>query len=324
MVGKVSLMLVISFGSLLMILGLNLNTDATSAVSNMALYVESTESHELAVSGANTGLLLLYSDSSWRGPITRTFGQGSFTTRVTDNGSNLLLSSVSTYSGSDRQLHDTVRVRFAKIQLNSFTLFAWMTNFEGNTFWTTGDTVWGRMHSNGNIHIAGRPVFFGKTTTSKRFDPPRPGTGTNKAIFKLGYETGIAPISFPNTITDLMNGASSGGHLYTTEIWVQLRTDGMALIRMAAGGAPVDSIDINNSSFNGAIASTARVNVEGVLNGKLSIGSATDVRITGDVTYRDRTRDLLGLVAQNNVVIGNTPANANGVNVDACIFSNTG
>ncbi len=79
MVGKVSLLLVMGFGLLLMILGLNLNSDATQAVSNMASYTESSESHELAVSGANIGLALVYADSSWRGPVTKTFGNGSFT-----------------------------------------------------------------------------------------------------------------------------------------------------------------------------------------------------------------------------------------------------
>jgi cytoskeletal protein CcmA (bactofilin family) len=324
MVGKVSLLLVVSFGILLMILGLNLNTDATRAVSNMALYAETTESHEVAVSGANTGLALVYADSNWRGPITKTFGQGSFTVGITDIGTNLMMTSISSYQASEQTLHDTVRIRFAKINLNSFTLFAWMTNFEGNSFWVTGDTVWGRMHSNGNLHIAGSPVFMGKTTTSKRFDPPRVGIGTNRAVFKTAPETGIAPITFPNTITDALTGANIGGHLYNSEIWVQFRDDGVAVIRTAAGGVPVDSIDMKSASFNGAIGSTQRVNVEGVVSGKVTITSGTDVRVTADVTYKDRKVDLLGLVAQNNVVIANTAANADGVNVDACIFANTG
>lgn len=324
MVGKVALFMTVGFGILLLSLGVNLNNDATQAVTNMAAYSESTESHELAVSGANLGLALVYSDSSWRGPITKAFGQGTFTVGIVDNGVGLTMNSVSTYHVSGSTLHDTVRVGFAKIALNSFTLFAWMTNFEGNTFWVTGDTVWGRMHSNGNIHISGKPVFYGKATTSKRFDPPRPGTGVNRAIFKSGYESGIAPITFPVTIADILGGATSGGHMYASEIWIQLDATGMAYISTSSGGPPVDSLDVTDPSFNGAIASSGRVNVQGVLNGKLTIGSATDVRVTGDLTYHDRTADLLGLVAQNNVHIGNTADNADGVNLDACVFALTG
>ncbi len=324
MVGRVTLFMIAGFGLLIMILGINLSSDATQAVTNMAAYAESSESHELAVSGVNAALALVYSDSTWRGPITDSFLNGSYRVGIVDNGPDLTMASVSTYRVSTSTLHDTVRVVLAKITLNSFTLFAWMTNFEGNSFWRTGDTVWGRMHSNGNIHISGTPVFYGKTTTSKRFDPPRPGTGSNQAIFKAGYETGIAPISFPNNISDILNGATAGGHLFSSEIWIQLSANGMAYIRLSSGGTPVDSLNVTDPSFNGAIASADRVNVQGVLNGKLTIGSETDVRITGDLTYHDRATDLLGLVAQNNVVVANTGANADGLNLDACIFACTG
>ena len=272
MVGKAALFMIVGFGLLLMILGVNLNGDATQAVSNMAAYTESSESHEIAVSGANNALALVYADSTWRGPITRSFAGGSYTARIVDSGPTLSLSSVSTYRVSGTTLHDTVLVGFGKITLNSFALFAWMTNFEGNVVWRTGDTVWGRMHSNGNIHISGSPVFYGKATTSKRLDPPRPGTGINRAVFKSGYETGIAPVSFPNNISDILAGATACGDLFPTEIWVQLNASGMVYVSTVAGGPPVDSMNASDPSFCGAIASTGRVNVQGVLNGKLTIG----------------------------------------------------
>lgn len=324
MVGKASLLLVMGFGLLLMILGVNLNSDATQAVSNMAAYTESTESHETAVSGANVGLALVYADSNWRGPITKTQGQGSFTVGIVDNGTTLTMNSISSYRASGENLHDTVRITFQKITKNGFTLFAWMTNFEGNSVWGTGDTIWGRMHSNGNIHISGSPVFHGKATTSKHFDPPRPGTGQNQAIFNAGYEPGIAPVTFPNDISGVLNEALAGGRSYTGEITVTLSPSGWAYISTPLSAGPVDSINLSDPAFNGAIASSGRVNVQGTLNGKLTIASATDVRIINDVVYNDRTTDLLGLVAQNNVVVGNTTANKDGLNVDACIFANTG
>ncbi len=324
MVGKVSLLLVMGFGLLLMILGMNLNSDATQAVTNMAAYTESTESHEIAVSGANLGLALVYADSNWRGPITKTQGQGSFTVGIVDNGTTLTMNSISSYRASDETLHDSVRINFQKITRNSFTLFAWMTNFEGNSVWGTGDTIWGRMHSNGNIHISGQPVFYGKATTTKRFDPPRPGTGQNQAIFKAGYEPGIAPVTFPNDISSVLNDATAGGKMCTGEITVTLNPNGYAYISTPMSAGFTDSVNLSDPAFNGVIASTGRVNVQGVLNGKLTIASATDVRILNDVVYNDRTNDLLGLVAQNNVLIANTAANQDGVNVDACIFATTG
>ena len=82
---------------------------------------------------------------------------------------------VSTYPMGSASLRDTVEVFFDRNKKNSFSLFAWMTDFEGNVFWITKDTVWGRVHSNGNLHINGSPVFMQKATTAKGFDPPKVG-----------------------------------------------------------------------------------------------------------------------------------------------------
>ena len=50
--------------------------------------------------------------------------------------------------------------------VSPLTIYAWFTNNEGNVFWQNEDTVWGRAHSNGNVHIAGSPVFVDKITSS--------------------------------------------------------------------------------------------------------------------------------------------------------------
>jgi cytoskeletal protein CcmA (bactofilin family) len=211
-----------------------------------------------------------------------------------------------------------------------------MTNFEGNDiFWITGDTVWGRIHSNGNLHVNGRPVFMEKATTSKSFDP-KVGVGTNKAIFKQGYETGVAEITLPNDISELMNASVAGGRRYTSEIWVTLNPgtsgdgDGKAYIRTSATGSIVDSISLNDAaSFNGALTSTGRVHVQGTVDGKLTIGSQTNVVVENDILYEQNpmtgtSNDLLGLVANTNVVIADNAANNGNCTIDACIFARSG
>jgi len=332
--------MVMGFGLILGYIAWNLNEYATRAVGNMSTYHYSTQSHNLAVAGANVGLAKLYQDTSWTGSITQTLtgnqGTGSFTVSRTNLSSDrALVRSVSSYNtwGSG-VLHDTVDVIFDRTRQQSFSMFAWMTNFEGNVFWITNDTVWGRVHSNGALHVDGRPVFMEKATTSKSFDP-RIGRGNNNAIFKGGYETGVAEIQFPNDISELISASTTGGRNYASEIWVTLNPgtsadgDGIVYIRTSSTGPIVDSISLSDASFNGALVGSSRVHVKGTLDGRLTIGSQGNVIIEDDVLYEQNpmagsSNDLLGLVANQNVLVAdNTPNNSNCI-VQACIFARTG
>jgi hypothetical protein len=340
MIGRASLIMVMGFGLILGYVAWNLNSYATRTVGNMSTYYYSTQSHNLAVAGANVGLAKLYQDTSWSGNITQTMtgdqGTGSFTVSRTNVAADrALIRSVSTYNtwGSGT-LHDTVEVFLDRNAQQSFTLFAWMTNFEGNVFWITGDTVWGRIHSNGNLHVDGRPVFMEKATTSKSFDP-KVGTGTNKAIFKQGYETGVAEVTLPDDISELINASAAGGRKYTSEIWITLSPgtsadgDGKAYIRTSSTGSIVDSISLSDASFNGALVSTGRVHVKGTVDGKLTIGSQSDVVVEDNIFYEQNpltttSNDLLGLVANNNVIVANNTANNSDCIIQACIFARSG
>jgi hypothetical protein len=234
-------------------------------------------------------------------------------------------------------IHDTIEVYFNTVNKNSFTLFAWMTDFEGNMFWVGNDTIWGRAHSNGRIHINGSPVFMKKATTSKAFDPPKVGTGTNKAIFKDGYETGIAPIAFPTDISELITAGSGGGRKYVGDVHITLspgssaNNDGMVYVRSGnlSTGPIIDSIDLSNPGFNGAVVSTGRMNVEGTLDGKLSLGSQTNIYVQDNIYYERNPRvgssdDLLGLVAEQNVIVADNAANRNDCEIYGNVFTRTG
>jgi len=343
--GKAAIILVVGFSFILTYIGLNLNSMSTRTVGNMSRYHDATAAHNLATIGANVGLAKFYADTTWlSGSVTQTLNtntlKGSFTVEMADiNVKNLRLRSVSSYAVSDptsttRTLHDTVEVFFDKQKLNSFTLFAWMTNFEGNVFWINGDTVWGRVHSNGALHVNGRPVFWDKVTTSKNFDP-KLGVGQNKAILKNGYETGVAEIPFPTDISELNEASKFGGRRYTTDIWVTLtagsgaNNDGMAYVRTTQNGAIVDSVSMGDVTFNGVILGTGRVNVQGTLDGKLSIASLTDVYVQNDVVYERNPRlttsdDLLGLISERDVVVADNAANNNNCEIHASIFTRTG
>lgn len=341
--GRAALMMVLGLSFILGYISQNVNGVATKAVTNMTMYNTMSASHELALAGANARLAKFYQDTSNFSTMTQSFSSGvftgSFTATVADIGSNKIrMRSVSTYPmGGGASLHDTVEVYFDRNKKNSFTLFAWMTDFEGNVFWITADTVWGRVHSNGNLHINGSPVFMQKATTSKGFDPPTVGKGTNRAIFKNGYETGISEIAFPNDISEIVTASVSGGRKYTGDIYVTLSPgtsangDGKAYIRSGntSSGTLIDSIDLSSGSFNGALLSTGKLNVEGTLDGKLTLASQTNVVIQNDVLYERNPRfttsdDVLGLVAENNVIVAQNAANNSNCEIHGSIFCRTG
>jgi hypothetical protein len=338
--GRASLILVMGFSLILGYISFNLNQYSTRAVGNMSNYAETTTSHNLALAGANVGLAKFYTDTSWAGTLSQDVAgpnlTGSFTISRTNVGSNSArLRSVSTYTSYGvGTLHDTVDILFDKSKLNSFSMFAWMTNIENGVYWITGDTVWGRAHSNSTFYVSGRPVYMDKVTTTNSFSP-KPGVGTNQAIFKKGYETGIAPITLPSDMTELVTASTSGGKKYTGDIWVTLDPgtsstgDGKAYIRSTSSGPIIDSISLGNASFNGVLLGTGRVNVKGTLDGKLSIGSMTDVYIQDDIRYAKNPQtsasdDILGLVANRDVVVADNAANNHSVYVDGCVFARSG
>jgi hypothetical protein len=279
----------------------------------------------------------LYQDSTLRGLITSqtistgNLAGGTFTARVDSmSTTRLRLRSVSTYQG----LSDTTEVYLDTQRFQSFSMFAWMTNVEGNIWWITGDTVWGRVHSNDYLQVNGKPAYYGKVTTAKSFTP-KPGTGTNNAIFKQGYETGVAPITLPSDMSEMVNAATFGGRKYNAPIWVTLsagtaaNNDGTAYIRYSSGGPVADSVALGDPTFNGVILGTGNVYVKGTLDGRLSIGSLGNVYVTDDILYEHSplvgpTDDMLGLVADQNVIVADNAANNSNCEIDASIFSRTG
>ncbi len=333
--GKAALIVVIGFSIILGFVVRSLGFVSTRAQANMSTYAAAAESHNMAVTGANVGLARLYQDTLWRGTETQSLSasfNGSFTYTVFNGADGRpILRSYSHVRGPNEILRDTVQVVFGTNTNQSFTLFAWLTNIEGNINFISGDTIWGRIHSNDKITINGSPAFVGKVTTVKGFNYP-PGTGTNFAIFKNGYETGVAPINFPTDLSKMAAAAGGGGRMYAGNVSVSLKSgtasdgDGYALVY--SGATLVDSINLNDaSSFNGVIGSSGVVSVSGTLDGKLSIFSTTQIYITDNILYENRastSNDVLGLVSENNVTVADNAANQSDVYIDGSVFARSG
>lgn len=346
MVGKAGLITVIGFSIILGYISLNVARLAKNSIANMSSYADATLSHGLATTGANVGLARFYSDTTWFGDTTQTLTgphfRGSFRIKVEDlGGNNVRLRSTSAYVSPStpfaETLRDTVEVFFNKNRQQTFSIFAWMTNNENGVNWTTQDTVWGRVHSNSTLTVNGAPVFFEKVTTTKNFNK-KPGTSPNNAIFKKGYETGVASVDLPTSLTTLDTAAANHGKKYTDSIWVKLypgtAADGdgkVAIRKWTAAGTLLDSIQLNSATFNGVIASTKSIHVaKSTLDGALSIVSLSqDVIIEDDVTYEmnpqtTTSNDLLGLIAGRNVMVKDNAANNASCTIQGCVFSKDG
>jgi hypothetical protein len=345
MFGKGAIILVLGFIVLFGMISIRLNGLENSAIGNMSYYYNTTQSHNLASAGANIGVSRVYQDSSLRGVITsQTFSSGVFTggsvtVRVDSiDLKTVKVTSISTYqvyAPSRQSYSDTIQVSFDKNPYQYFSMFSWLSNNENGVNWTSKDTVWGRVHSNSNLNISGSPVFWEKVSTTKAISP-KPGTGLSKGIYKKGYETGVASVDLPPNMDSINIAATSGGRKYTVPIWVTLSpgtsadNDGKVYIRYTSAGTIKDSISLSDPAFSGVILGTDSVRVQGKLDGKLTIGSNKDIYVVDDVLYEKNAltdpscNDVLGLVANNNVIIPNlVPATTN-LEIDGTIFSRTG
>jgi hypothetical protein len=358
--GRAALILILGFSFLMAYAILNLGSAGTRSVANMSAYTAMTASHNLALAGANVGLAKLYRDTTWgsSGPstVSQTFTgipfNGSFSATASVVPQGKLLRSVSAFPAGGSTYRDTVEIILGNNTNNSFTLFAWMTNLENGVFWITGDSVWGRVHSNDNLTVSGSPVYMQKVTTAKGFIPPLGKsqviggqTYTNKAIFinPPQPETVVARIDFPTDMSALAAAAASAnGRTYATDIWVTLDGkssapgDGMAYIRRFQSGPIVDSVNLADPNFNGVIMGTGVVNVQGTLDGRLTIASystptatTNNVVIQGDILYQHDPRygastDMLGLVANNNVIVADNMPGATNRTIQGSIFARTG
>jgi hypothetical protein len=336
--GKAAVILVVGFGIVLGRIAFNMNDLETKAVDNVSYYLENTVAHNLALAGANVGLSMVYQDSTLRGTIidppqfaTGPYAGGKYTTTMTDIGwGRLLLRTVSTY----KDLKDTIDVTFTPPGVMPFSIFAWFTNVEGDIWWITKDTVWGRVHSNDTINVNGSPVYWKKVTTARKFNP-NPGHGTNHAIFKDGYETGVSPITIPTDYSYLVSAATGGGRKYTSEVWITLSpgtsgdNDGMVYVRETETGPIVDSVSVSDPTFNGAILGEQRVHVKGTLDGQLSIASLQDIYIEDNVRYETNpqtgpSNDMLGVIAGTDIVVADNAANNNNCEIHAALFAGSG
>lgn len=346
--GKAALILVMGFGLIFGYLATRINQLESVAIDNTSRYLEVTNSHNLAVAGANVALAKLYQDTTlWSRTSDTVLAEQSFTTGIFTGGSftavydyvNPSTSHVISYSRLQayaRTYHDTVAVEFTRI--GQWDILGLMIGFRGNDdTWISRDTMWGRVHFNGRVAVKGSPVYNDKVTVSKGFSPGV-GVGTNRAIFMNGYETGVNTVplpslsdtadTFPNADTVLIGNNISlrlvdpTGTSVNNDGYVEIRRNGLK----SHGGAP-NALYFYNLRPRRVLLIRGKASIRGRVDGALTIAATEELYIDSSIVYTvdpqvtPTSDDILGLVAINDVVVDNNPTLATTFNVQAIITS---
>lgn len=345
MVGKAGIVYVMGLALIFGMISWNMNRYSVETTGNMETYTEGTIAHNLALAGANIGLMKLYQNHGWGGNFSQNFNlpglKGSANISLSLSGAKGLLTSVSTYSTwwiTGGSIHDTIRVFIDVTDTNNFAQYAWFSGFPGNDqFWYDGDSVWGITRSNGGLHMgAGTEVFDGRVFYAKNI------TGPGTPFYLQGPPVKTVGVALPANLSEISSAATYGGKLYTGNVNVTFDpgsnagNDGSMIVSTPLTNARVDSFRLAASGFNGAVWVNGDVHVlGGKVDGKVSIGSSNDIYIQGGgIRYEQDpflgpSNDVLGLLATNNVTIGSSPSASDSANwpncrIDAGVFALNG
>ena len=372
MVGKASLILIIGFTLIFVVMGYFWGNISTRSVDNDVSYYSTTIAHNIAVSGANIGFQKVIQDSNLVGDIikNRSFQNGEITkVNISALGPSFrTLTSVGNFMGVDQ----TVKIKLMrdKTSLAKYAWFipSVSTGSVTQRPWITGDSVWGGFHSNQFLVVDGRPVFFGKVTTLKGIKDM--GTSSDPQ-FLGGYADGIKVDWTKSMHYPDYSAIAGSGSSFSKDLWLTFNADGTVTYRTAtkknAGqdsskySAPI-TVALSTFAPNGVIYDNqSDIHISGTLSGQVTIVSegssgagSGNVYFEGDMIYKTdpmipngeggyminpasvdengKPRDLLGIIATNNVIVStagnlggyeNNVVNPN-IHIDGGIFCNSG
>ncbi len=257
-----------------------------------------------------------------------------------------VLDCVGNSGGIERRIRQRVR-------MTSFAQYAMFTDDEshnGSQIWhITGDVIGGRLHTNGSLCISGSPQFLGLVTSasdhmtayrnSRVDDMNNWPVGGNNPYFAEGAELNAPQIPVPATTPDLRQESLFSGLYRAPETDIELGVTGIQAAVTSPGwfryrdhtppNGDWTSVQISNLASS-IFYSDNIVHIKGVLDGELTVASHLDVRIVDNITYQASDAqgvpqpgcdDLLGLVAERNIVFADNAENRNNLIVNAVLMA---
>lgn len=343
MTGKGAIIIVLGFVLAFSNYQVKLNQAVISSADNFNLYYTRTLVHEEALSAMNMAINKVWADNTVDATYTTIANHCTSNVQIYESGLDTVIVKVNTWNYLFTEDYFVRNNSRFKVQDSVFAFFSynmpisryfWFTNYEGNVYWTTSDTVWGPVHTNHVIRTSGYPTFFGKVTAYQGIYP-NPNYYYSHARFYGGWEIGVR-VDIPTDMSHLLDAANMGNGsapvntkcLYNQQTTFEFLSNGNAIRQV--GSDPPDTVTVADIAPTGVIYSTRDVRVKGQLNGRLTIYSADDIWIDDDVVYFDdpitnpASTDFLGLVANDKVIITDNAANNDNVNIQACIMAVNG
>ncbi|MBD3368111.1 MAG: DUF4900 domain-containing protein [Candidatus Eisenbacteria bacterium] len=226
----------------------------------------------------------------------------------------------------------------ARIRRETFAQYIYFAGNPADIWFTTGDSLNGRTHVNGEIRISGDPWFGGKVTSTA---DQMVIQGGSDPTFEAGYELGVSEMELPSlselSQTIVQQAQQDGvfrsglrGRSARYEVTLGM-SDGYLSYRSYErrgwwGYQYSDWTHVRIEDTNGVFVFVDEVHIEGTLDGQATIASGEDMYITDDIIYEDSTPgqgpnpgadDLLGLVSAKNIIVADNAANRNDCEIHA-------
>ena len=335
MAGKATFITIIGFTLLFMIAIKNFGRISTDTVGNMVDYYSEMIAHNIAVSGANLASNQIFVDPTWDdGYSDRSFSGGilNVAVQVIDAYKNIRqITATGTYHGTT----STVKVTLSP---SKFSKFAYYSVSEGGTIWWTGsDTVWGPFHTQDYLRAAYRPVFYGKASSLKSLIYYSSNKNLHKPYFLGGYESGVS-LPLPTDGVDAMEtAADAGGLKFTGKDTVYMFFVNDSLKYKFSYGASYTTVYLPDVAGNGMIfAKNSIVRLKGTVKGQYTVacnnttGGKGTIYLDDNIVYNKDPRqypnstDMLGICAENSVLITKNTENNSDINIHASVYAEKG
>lgn len=334
MTGKASLIVMLGFSMLFLVVARNFTTVSGQMTDNYVDYFNETTSHNIAISGANMACNKIYVNQNW----TAGFSNINMNNGRLDVWVNIIDAVKNTRQVVSRGIYnrDTSTVRVT-LSPSKFSKFAYFSESEGASIWWTGkDTVDGPFHTQDYLRAANKPTFLGPGTSTLKGLLYFTNEKTDKPTVSGDFTTGN-DIALPTNKVDDFETDAAGGLSFTGKDTVYLVFAEDSLKYRFAYNASYTTVYLPTAAPNGLIfVKNANVRLKGTVKGSYTLGcSATatgrgNIYLDDDIVYKTNptvntsSTDLLGICAENNVIITDNAANNSNINIHASIYCEKG
>ncbi len=269
---------------------------------------------------------------------------GNFSVNVTQVGAGAFPTYTLTSTGTYPVTNGVSKTIVLTVRQISIARYIYLTNLEtrsGSPIWFIGgDIVRGPLHTNGQINVYANPTFKGPVSSvspsiNYYHGPPPLDNPDFQAALTLGAPRIQLPVTgdIITSISDAAKATNGTGLYFTGDTTVTLISNGTANVtndgRNLTGVANAGQRWTNHNvplPANGALfVNNGNVDVSGILAGQLTVATNSNIRVVGSILYNSDPRtnpnstDMLGLVSQNNVIVGS--AAPNNIEIDAYILA---